>query len=285
MARFVTGNTFGTTDTVTSTTLNNAVNNAAISTDSVDNNTIEVNSNALRLKDSSSKTTGVTFAKMQHISTAQVLGRVSASEGDVEEVGVVIGGSGDAGLLFDNDDMLDNSDTAGGSATRGATQQSIKAYVEKFKPNIVQTVKTDTASTSGTSFATLMSVSITPKFENSKFKISFSVCTSSNNGNYGPSFRLQRGGSDLTSFLADSSGSRPQTTISTHYPQAATSQMVSHFTALDSTSYSGLTAITFDLDWAMTVSGIGYLNRSNTDSDSSSYTRSVSQLMVEEIYQ
>jgi hypothetical protein len=130
MARFVTGNTFGTTDTVTAATLNTAVNDAAISTDSVDNNTIEVNSNALRLKDSSSKTTGVTFAKMQHISTAQVLGRVSASEGDVEEVGVIIGGSGDAGLLFDNDDMLDNSDTAGGSATRGATQQSIKAYVD-----------------------------------------------------------------------------------------------------------------------------------------------------------
>ena len=79
MARFVTGNTFGTTDTVTATTLNNAVNNAAISTDSVDGSTIEVNSNALRLKDSgittakiadsSSKTTGVTFAKMQHVSS------------------------------------------------------------------------------------------------------------------------------------------------------------------------------------------------------------------------
>ena len=140
MARFTTGNTFGTTDTVTATTLNNAVNNAALAADSIDNSTIELNSNALRLKDagittakiadSSSKTTGVTFAKMQHISTAQVLGRISASEGDVEEVGVVIGGSGDAGILFDNDDMLDNSDTAGGSATRGATQQSIKAYVD-----------------------------------------------------------------------------------------------------------------------------------------------------------
>ena len=140
MARFVTGKTFGTTETVTAALLNQAVNDAAISTDSVDGSTIEVNSNALRLKDSgittakiddsSSKTTGVTFAKMQHISTAKVLGRVSASEGDVEEVDVVVGGSGDAGLLFDNDDMLDNSDTAGGSATRGATQQSIKAYVD-----------------------------------------------------------------------------------------------------------------------------------------------------------
>ena len=62
MARFVTGKTFGTTETVTAALLNQAVNDAAISTDSVDNSTIEVNSNALRLKDSSSKTTGVTFA-------------------------------------------------------------------------------------------------------------------------------------------------------------------------------------------------------------------------------
>jgi len=126
MARFVTGNTFGTTDTVTATTLNNAVNNAAISTDSVDGSTIEVNSNALRLKDSgittakiadsSSKTTGVTFAKMQHISTAKVLGRSTAGEGDVEEA-------------FD---FKDEDDLGGGSssATALASQQSIKAYVD-----------------------------------------------------------------------------------------------------------------------------------------------------------
>jgi hypothetical protein len=102
--------------------LNNAVNDAAISTDSVDGSTIELNSNALRLKDSgittakiadsSSKTTGVTFAKMQHISTAKILGRISASEGDVEE----------AFDFKDEDDMSSNS------ATALASQQSIKAY-------------------------------------------------------------------------------------------------------------------------------------------------------------
>ena len=40
MARFVTGNTFGTTDTVTAAKLNTAVNDAKISTDSVDGSTI-----------------------------------------------------------------------------------------------------------------------------------------------------------------------------------------------------------------------------------------------------
>jgi len=123
MARFVTGNTFGTTDTVTAAKLNTAVNDAAISTDSVDNSTIEVNSNALRLKDSSSKTTGVTFAKMQHISTAKVLGRASASEGDVEE----------AFDFKDEDDMSSNS------ATALASQQSIKAYVDSVTIGINQT--------------------------------------------------------------------------------------------------------------------------------------------------
>tara|TARA_R110000787_G_scaffold280921_1_gene391931 strand:+ start:27 stop:815 length:789 start_codon:yes stop_codon:yes gene_type:complete len=154
----VRGQNFGSTETVTATKLQNIVDNSTFkanngstqafnvsgSTDigtCVKDGGLQVHTTGQlqvedlkittgKLADSSSKTTGVTFAKMQHISTAQVLGRLSASEGDVEEVGVVIGGSGDAGVLFDNDDMLDNSDTAGGSATRGATQQSIKAYVD-----------------------------------------------------------------------------------------------------------------------------------------------------------
>ena len=143
MAILSKGTTFATGNQVTAANLNALVDSATFASGAVDDTTTALDSSSpqkiivkdsgittSKLADSSSKTTGVTFAKMQHISTAQVLGRVSASEGDVEEVGVVIGGSGDAGLLFDNDDMLDNSDTAGGSATRGATQQSIKAYVD-----------------------------------------------------------------------------------------------------------------------------------------------------------
>ena len=143
MAILIKGQDFADGEQITATKLDNLVDNATFASGAVDNTSTALDSSSpqkiivkdsgittSKLADSSSKTTGVTFAKMQHISTAQVLGRVSASEGDVEEVGVVIGGSGDAGLLFDNDDMLDNSDTAGGSATRGATQQSIKAYVD-----------------------------------------------------------------------------------------------------------------------------------------------------------
>ena len=130
MAIITTGNAFGTTDPVTSTTLNN-IANAATFNDPVDETSLELITSGVGLIGKLGiKDEGVTLAKMQHVGTDKVLGRTSANTGDVEEVGIIVGGSGDAGLLFDNDDMLDNSDTAGGSATRGATQQSIKAYVD-----------------------------------------------------------------------------------------------------------------------------------------------------------
>ena len=132
MAIITTGNSFNATDAVTSTTLNN-IANAATFDDPADETSIEkITSGANLVGKLGIKDEGVTFAKMQHIGTDKVLGRTSANTGDVEEVGIIVGGSGDAGLLFDNDDMLDNSDTAGGSATRGATQQSIKAYVDSI---------------------------------------------------------------------------------------------------------------------------------------------------------
>lgn len=56
---------------------------------------------------------GVTFAKMQDINTAKVIGRTTAGSGDPEEVSIL-----------DEDAMTSNS------ATALATQQSIKAYVD-----------------------------------------------------------------------------------------------------------------------------------------------------------
>ena len=115
MARFVTGNTFGTTDTVTATKLNDAVNNAAISTDSVDGSTIEINSNALRIKDS-----GVTKAKIENVANMKVLGNTSGSATAPQEV-----------AILDEDDMSSNS------ATSLATQQSIKAFVTAMRSKFV----------------------------------------------------------------------------------------------------------------------------------------------------
>ena len=148
MAVITTGKTFANGEQLSADKLNQVITGATFnSNDAVDGSTITLVGGAMavrdtgittaKIEDSSSKTTGVTFAKIQHISTSKILGRTTTGEGDIEETDIVIGSSGDAGLLFDNDDMLDNSDTAGGSATRGATQQSIKAFVTAMRPKFV----------------------------------------------------------------------------------------------------------------------------------------------------
>jgi len=124
MARFVTGKTFGTTETVTAALLNQAVNDAKISTDSVDGSTIEVNSDALRLKDVGVTTAkiannAVTLAKMATQADQTVLGNVSGGTAVPTAVPIV----GGTGILI-NDDALGTSDT------KGATQGNIKAYVD-----------------------------------------------------------------------------------------------------------------------------------------------------------
>ena len=102
------GSGFNSSDTITSTTLNNHVNDATVT-----------NILTADIASSTNKTSGVTFEKMQHISTEKVLARTSAGEGDVEEIDI----AGASGILLDEDTMSSDS------ATRGATQQSIKAYV------------------------------------------------------------------------------------------------------------------------------------------------------------
>ena len=192
------GSGFANSDVVTSTNLNNHVNSATI-TNIV---AADISSDAIttaKIANSSSKTTGVTFAKMQHISTAKVLGRISASEGDVEE----------AFDFKDEDDMSSNS------ATALASQQSIKAYVDQDKCLV----------TSTTSSITIGSVPLAVPFDseisdtaglhdnstnNSRITIASAgiylingtiTTTETDNGDY--SIAIYKNGSELTRIYAD----------------------------------------------------------------------------------
>ena len=146
MSILVKGTDFGPTEQVTSTKLDNLVDAAKFTNTSevavdysgstgtcLQGGGLEVTSagqlqvsdsgiNTVKLANSSSKTTGVTFSKMQHISTSKILGRTTAGEGDVEEVS-----------LLDEDTMSSDSDTA------VATQQSIKTYVDSQDIGVGQT--------------------------------------------------------------------------------------------------------------------------------------------------
>ena len=96
-----------------------AVTNAKIASGAVGSTEISVNAVGQAAMQNNSVGTAeliddnVTFAKMQNINTATVIGRTSASSGDPEEVSI-----------------LDEDTMSSDSATALATQQSIKAYVD-----------------------------------------------------------------------------------------------------------------------------------------------------------
>jgi hypothetical protein len=100
----------------------NAVGQAAMQNDSIGTNEL--------INDA------VTFAKMQNINTAKVIGRTTAGNGDPEEVSIL-----------DEDTMTSNS------ATALATQQSIKAYVDSQVTSVVSKYSTGWSTSIPTAFS------------------------------------------------------------------------------------------------------------------------------------
>ena len=144
-AKLTTSQSFSSGDQVTHTTLNNIISQAELTSASADASTLEINSGVAKVSDGGITATqlgtnavttakilnnNVTLGKMAQLADQKVVANFTGGTADPSATALVIGGSGDDGILFDNDDMLNNSDDAGGSNTRGATQQSIKAYID-----------------------------------------------------------------------------------------------------------------------------------------------------------
>jgi len=145
--------TFTATDTITSTKMNNIIDETVITADAISGTTLEVTgtgklkirsqgvgSNELAtdavtttsIASSSGASNGVTYAKIQHVANMKVIGNVTGSLAAPSEVSIL-----------DEDDMVSDS------ATAIPTQQSVKAYTESFVASrmVLETVK---ATTSGT---------------------------------------------------------------------------------------------------------------------------------------
>lgn len=166
-AKLSTTQSFANNDQVTAVSLNNIITGAQLTSASADASTCEVSaSGVIKVSDSGITSTqlatgavttakigdnAVTVGKIEEVADGKILANLGGTDpADVTETPLVIGATGSDGALFDNDDMLDNDDTAGGSATRGATQQSIKAYVDSdavklagFTPSTVTGGSTD----------------------------------------------------------------------------------------------------------------------------------------------
>jgi hypothetical protein len=265
MAIITTNGSFGATAAVTSTTLN-AVADAATFDDPVDGTSLELKGDGkLGIKDA-----GVTKTKIENISAPlRVLGRTTAGAGVAEEV-----------TINDDDDL------SSASAITLATDESIKAYIDKFKPNIVQAVKTNIFSilTPSMVFTDIpdLEVTITPKFSNSKILISSTVNSSNNSGSHGTIFRYVKDGSAIA--LGDTRGNRTPCTFGSGYGGQYITD-VAGMDYLDSGSLTAGTPIVYKLQVTSVTTIDVLINEVNTDNNNDYIPSPISTLTVTEIYQ
>jgi hypothetical protein len=171
----------------------------------------------------------------------------------------------------------------GTDTTQSLTNKTLGSgtvYTAGVPRQIVQTVVTSAtslASSTGSTFTDLgLSVSITPRSTNSKILIKFSVNMGLSVGN-DLAIRIMRDATPIA--IGDSAGSRIRATINSGLYDNESSKPIS-FEYLDSPATAS--AITYKLQYSHT-GGTAFLNKSATDTDSTSYYRSASSITVQEI--
>jgi len=144
---------------------------------------------------------------------------------------------------------------------------------------VVTTVKTDTDSTTATSFNDIsgMSVAITPSTTSSKILVFVNVHAGWST-NYSASFSLVRDSTQI--YMGDASSSRTRA-----YYGGQTKENRQSFTAgavyVDSPSTTSAT--TYKVQWLVESGATAYINRDAGDADAAYSTRSASSITVMEV--
>ena len=148
---------------------------------------------------------------------------------------------------------------------------------------VVNATKTDSATINSTTFASLISASITPTSSTSKILVVANI--SFGGWNSTPCFRLNRGGTNI--LLSDSSGSRTQTTYGTHWSASNVLDFVQNLTLSASMNYldspATTSSTTYAVYWADLNGQTSYCNRSYGDANASWSPRSTSSIVLMEI--
>jgi hypothetical protein len=144
---------------------------------------------------------------------------------------------------------------------------------------VVSTAKTDTFTTSSTSFVdvTGLSVTITPQSATSQILV-FAQVSGSEDYAVSPGYvQLVRGATNIN--LGDAAGSRPRVSAQFANPAASTLSVPS-LVFLDSPATT--TATTYKIQ-VRTISGTVFVNRTKQDTDANNYARAASTITVMEI--
>ena len=146
---------------------------------------------------------------------------------------------------------------------------------------VIQTTKTDTASTGSSSFADILTVSITPTAATSKFLLTGDLKIGYSSYTAAIMWKFVRDSTDL--FIGDADGNRTRCTwgLEDGHNNSTIFQLdTTHGTFLDSPNTTS--AITYKVQWAA-KQATGYLNRTGNDGDSAGYPRTASSLTVMEV--
>ena len=194
----------------------------------------------------------------------------------------------DANVTFPKlGDVINDNTMATAGATNVATSSSIKAYVDNLKPNIVQAVKTDTyfVASPEMAFADIpgLSVTITPRFSNSKILISSSINNSTNNGSHGCIFKYTQNGTDIA--VGDTRGNRTPCSFSSHSSGQYAPNVAGMDYLIDASSVTAGTSITFKVQVTAYSTYDVLINEANTDNDADYIPAPISTLTVTEVYQ
>ena len=260
------GSGFGSSDTITQTTLNNHVNSATVT--AIANADVATNA-------------AIAVTKLATITTSNVLGSLGSGNVSIP----IIGTTG----ILKNDDALGTSDTI------GATQGNIKAYVDSSF-NIASTTKvtaSEISSNSENSYVDIpdMEVAITAKRGSSSYLVSGVLSWNSNASNTESIFKVQYkiGSGAYQDFLLPTGASSRQTG---HFglcnPTSNGSQMFNAgFSIMLPSSVEDVSAasvVTFKLLLCSYLrNGSVFINRTTTDTDNNDHCRGVSTITVQEI--
>ena len=147
---------------------------------------------------------------------------------------------------------------------------------------VVQTVKTDTFSTSSQPFTDItgLSASITPLSASNKILILYTLAVS---GNGYPMFKLLRGSTDI--FVGDAAGNRVRCLFGGAITADALSSMTLPVSGsfLDSPSTTSATTYKFQTGVIHTTGYTTYLNRSSADTDHNYMPRTASSIVLTEV--
>ncbi len=166
-----------------------------------------------------------------------------------------------------------------GDSTSIATATGLGAKMGQ----VLQDVKTNTASRIATSFADLCTVAITPASANSKFLVSYKCSMSTANGGYSGRVRLVRDSTAI--YIGDASGSRSQCSSA----MQADSDGIGHVKTRDMNgefvdSPNTTSAITYRLQYASDYSNaFVYVGKSQADENAIYRPRTPTSLLVQEV--